>query len=160
MESLTGVWHLCSWSAVWGCEFEGTVDEFLYQDAAAPLSQSDDAGKVDGSTLTIESSGEFSQAGRGQAPVLTYDEGGIQISGVAEFGGTISEVGGLGYLLCRNLPMWATPADPVAQTRLRWDDKDTKVCDAVRLVDGRLVRTICVVTDECYGDRVVLVYER
>lgn len=155
-----GVWRLVSWSAVWAYQFEGTVNEFLYQDPTAPLPEVNDAGDVRGSTLTIDAAGAFFQAGQCDAPILTYDGEGIQVSGVPEFGGRIHEEGERGYLLCQGIPRWATPKDEAAQTRLRWDNGDIKVCDSIRLVGNRLLRTICVVTDECYGDRIVLVYEQ
>jgi len=68
---------------------------------------------------------------------------------MAGFGGIVREDNGRGYLLTA-----ATAG------RLRLDDGDTRICDSARVVGGRLVRTICVITDECYGDRVVLVYDR
>lgn len=151
MEAFAGTWHLCSWSAVWAVEFEGSADEFLYQDPVEPLPRPDDAGEVRGPTLLISSDGRFSQAGVCDHPVLTYDEDGVQVSGVAEFGGVIREEAGRGYLLT------GAVADP---RRLRYDRGDTRVCDSARLEGGRLVRSICVITDECYGDRIVLVYDR
>jgi hypothetical protein len=151
MEPLAGTWQLCNWSAVWTVEFEGSSDEFLYQDPVEPLARVDDAGEVRGTTLLISPNGRFSQAGECDRPVLTYDAEGVQVSGVAEFGGVIREDGERGYLL----------TDAVAEaSRLRYDDGDTRICDSVRVEGERLVRTICVITDECYGDRVVLVYNR
>lgn len=149
MEAFSGAWRLGHWSAVWAVEFEGPADEFLYQDPADPLARPEDDGEVRGSTLTIGLDGSFSQAGECDRPVLTYDEHGIQVSGMAGFGGVVREDNGRGYLLTA-----ATAG------RLRLDDGDTRICDSARVVGGRLVRTICVITDECYGDRVVLVYDR
>src|SRR5215510_6480415 len=103
METLAGVWRLGSWSAMWAYEFEGTANEFLYQDPTVPLVRADDAGAVHGSTLTIDSGGEFSQAGQCDAPILTYDGEGVQVTGVAEFGGTVCEDGSRAYLLRREL---------------------------------------------------------
>ncbi len=157
MEALTGTWRLTSWSAVWAYEFDGPPEEFLYQDPAIALPRTDDAGEVQGSILAISADSGFSQFGQCDRPVLTYDEEGVQVTGVAEFGGIVREDGGRGYLLRREVQ---SPAAQNASTRLRCDDGDTRVCDSARVLGGRLVRTICVVTDECYGDRVVLVYER
>ena len=145
MEAFAGKWELGYWSAVWAVEFEGLADEFLYQDPAHPLDRSDDAAEVHGSTLTIGPNGGFSQAGECDRPVLTYDEHGIQVSGVAAFGGVVREDRGRGFLLTA-----------AAAGRLRVDQGDTRICDSARVVDGRLVRTVCVITD----DRVVLVYNR
>ena len=157
MEALTGTWRLTSWSAVWAYEFDGPPEEFLYQDPAIALPRTDDAGEVRGSILAIGADGGFSQSGECDRPILTYDEEGVQVGGVAEFGGIVREDGERGYLLRREV---RSPAARTAPTRLRWDDGDTRVCDSIRVLGSRLVRAICVVTDECYGDRVVLVYER
>src|SRR5689334_19364636 len=110
MCDLAGVWRLASWSAVWAYEFDGSADDFLYQDPAAPLPRTDDAGPVGGSTLTIGPGGEFMQAGACDAPILTYDGDGLQAPGVAPFGGSIRLDGGRGYLLRGGRPGWATPA--------------------------------------------------
>lgn len=157
MEALAGTWRLSSWSAVWSYEFDGPQDDFLYQDPAAALPRIDDAGEVRGSTLAVSSDGGFSQSGQCDRPILTYDEEGVQVAGVAEFGGVVREDCGRGYLLRREV---RGPSTKIGLSRLRWEDGDTRVCDSIRVLGGQLVRTICVVTDECYGDRVVLVYDR
>jgi hypothetical protein len=154
METLAGTWLLSAWSAVWAYEFDRSADEFLYQDPITTLPRTDDAGEVRGSTLSIRADGGFSQEGRGDRPILTYDEEGVQVAGVAEFGGEVREDGGRGFLLPHATPSGVEPV------RLRWDDGDSRICDSARVIDGRLVRTICVMTDECYGDRVVLAYDR
>lgn len=153
MEAFAGTWRLCHWSAVWAVEFEGSPDEFLYQDPAGPLTRADDDSEVWGSTLSVDANGDFSQSGECDRPILTYDEQGVQVSGVANFGGVIRDDSGRGYLLVGAVA-------GISTGRLRCDDGDTRVCDSARVVGRRLVRTICVITDECYGDRVVLVYDR
>src|SRR5262245_46298324 len=141
MGSLAGTWQLCHWSAVWAVEFEGASDEFLYQDPADPLTQADDDGEVRGSALSVGANGAFSQAGECNRPVLTYDQDGVQVSGVAEFNGVLREEGGRHYLLTE-------AAGSAGTGRLRYDDGDTRVCDSARVIGGRLVRTVCVITDE------------
>jgi hypothetical protein len=156
MDALIGRWRLISWSAVWAFQFGGPSDEFLYQNPADALPRTDDAGEVRGSILAIGADGSFSQGGHCDRPILTYDEEGVQVAAVPSFGGVVREDGERGYLLGSEARGSASRNDP---GRLRWDDGDTRVCDSVRVLNGRLIRTICVVTDECYGDRVVLVYE-
>jgi hypothetical protein len=157
VEEFVGTWLLASWSAVWAYQFVGQPDEFLYQDPGAALPRTDDAGEVQGSALAIGADGSFTQTGRADRPILTYDEEGVQVSGVAEFGGLIREESGRGYLLRREAPKRTRSSDP---DQLRYDDGDTQVCDSARIIGGCLVRAMCVATDECYGDRVVLVYKR
>lgn len=154
MPAIAGTWRLASWSAVWAYEFDATADEFLYQDPLTGLPRTDDAGEVRGSTLAVGTDGSFSQTGQCDCPILTYDEEGVQVSGVANFGGVIREDRGRSYLLC------SRGSGSADSERLRYNDKDTQICDSARLIDSRLIRTMCVVTDARYGDRVILVYQR
>src|SRR5262245_21260833 len=147
MNMLANEWRLCSWSAVWAEELAGDAEEFLHQDPADPNLAASESGEVRGVTLTIQPSGEFTQAGQANAAVLTYDEQGVQVAGVALFSGTVRQEGDRWLLLCPELPRWATPKDPLAAQRLRWDDGDTKVCDSLQLVGEQLIRSLCVVTD-------------
>jgi hypothetical protein len=163
MKSTVGTWQLCFWSALWGHELpivENAVERFLYQEISVQFDEASTAGDASGSLLTIHENGRFCQHGQGSSPVLTYDTDGVQVAGVAEFDGQIHDEGERSFLISDKVPTWAIPKDLAAQMRIRYDDGDTKVCDSAKFLDGQLVRQISVVTDELYGDRIVLVYNR
>ena len=64
------------------------------------------------------------------------------------------------YFLPINLPSWAMPVDRESSIKLRYDDGDTKISDCIERQNERLIRTVSVVTDELYLDRVIIVYQR
>ncbi|WP_221645468.1 hypothetical protein, partial [Nostoc sp. UCD120] len=59
-----------------------------------------------------------------------------------------------------DLVSWAVPSDEVNKKKLRYDDGDTKIADSIEVQGEQLIRTISVVTDELYLDRVIIVYKK
>ena len=131
-------------------EWLNGFDEALVE-AAQPTS---------GLKLAIAPGGSFAEEASGQPDVNWFDEEGVQ-SDVLPFGGTIVESGEVSYFLPVSIPNWATPTDGKYGTAvLRYDDGDTKIANNIRIRTGKLVRTVNVVTDELYLDRVVIIYQR
>ncbi len=160
---LAGVWDLYHWAFTSMLELpipedgseDSSVTDFLHQETAPELGEPE---AVSGSSLIIREDDTYQQTGTASAPLLTYDSKGIQISGIAEFGGFVKHEGNRSYLFCPDVPAWATPKDSVAKGRLRYDDRVTKICDFLVLKDRHLVRTMNVVTDGQYAESIVLFY--
>jgi hypothetical protein len=114
-----------------------------------------------GLTLSIARDGGFSEERTGAAAVPWFDADGVLEHQAVPFAGTATPVGEMLYLRLVETKSWATPTEGrYAPALLRYDDEDTKVSDALTLAGDRLVRTMNVVTDELYLNRVVLLYAR
>ena len=133
------------------------VDNWLYGSSHEQLTR---AMPAEGLTLHIESDSTFTERRHGQPNVPWFDAEGVLDTDVTPFDGLVRMEGRTGYLLLATPIRWAIPRDRVRKTRIRYEDGDTTICDKVELVDGRLVRTVSVVTDELYLERNVLVYRR
>lgn len=120
------------------------------------------AKPVSGLVLTIEMArGTFTEKVRGNPAIAWYDAEGVLTEKVWPFDGTIACNTQGAYLRPQEVPWWAIPLDfRYQEAILRYDDCDTRIADNLRVVDGRLVRTVNIVTDDTYLDRVVIVYER
>jgi hypothetical protein len=118
------------------------------------------AKATSGMTLSIAADGTFTERVSGKPDVYWFDEEGV-LADVTPFDGLIVHNVQGSYLRPLNIAKWAIPVDGrYGLAVLRYDDGDTKISDCVRSSDGRLIRTINVVTDELYLDRIVIVYER
>jgi hypothetical protein len=121
-----------------------------------------DARPTSGLILTIETTaGTFTERLTGDPLVEWFDAEGVLTQGVSPFDGTFISNAQGAYLCPQDVPKWAAPvAGRYGEAILRYDDGDTKIADSLRVVEGRLVRTVNVVTDELYLNRVVIIYER
>lgn len=120
------------------------------------------AKPVSGLVLTIETArGTFTEKVRGNPAIVWYDAQGVLMEKVWPFDGTIVCNTHGAYLRPHDEPWWAMPVDGrYGEAILRYDDLDTRIADHLRVVGGRLIRTVNIVTDDTYLDRVLIVYER
>ncbi len=115
---------------------------------------------TEGLTLTISSDGKFFEAITGTPKVYWFDFEGVLQSEVIPFNGHLSFYDSKAFLLLDEPISWAVPSDEVNKKKLRYDDGDTKIADSIELQGSQLIRTISVVTDELYLDRVIIVYKK
>lgn len=114
---------------------------------------------VDGLVLHIDPSGGFTEQKHGNPPICWFDSEGVQTSEVEPFNGVLSIHADAAYLLSASVQNWAKAVEGrYGPAVLRYDDGDTKICDRIERVGNELLRTINVVTDELYLDRVLIVY--
>ncbi|MDE0854959.1 MAG: hypothetical protein OSA97_11125 [Nevskia sp.] len=119
------------------------------------------AKPTSGLTMTIKPDGQFVERLSGTPAVYWFDEEGVLQEEVTPFSGMVVDTEQASYLCPASIPKWATPVSGRYGTAvLRYDDGDTKISDAVRRIGHQLVRTVNVVTDELYLDRVVILYQR
>jgi hypothetical protein len=115
---------------------------------------------TEGLTLTISSDGKFFEERTGEPKVYWFDREGVLESEVIPFNGHLSFYDSKAFLLVDDLISWAVPSDEVSKKKLRSDDGDTKIADSIEVQGEQLIRTISVVTDELYLDRVIIVYKK
>lgn len=113
-----------------------------------------------GLTLTIASDGRFEEEKTGHPQVYWFDRESVLLSEVTPFQGYLSFHETNIYLIPADLPSWAIPVDRESGMKLRYDDGDTKISDCIERQNERLIRTVSIVTDELYLDRVIIVYQR
>jgi hypothetical protein len=113
-----------------------------------------------GLRLEIRPDARFTEQMSGQPAVYWFDEEGV-LTDVAPFDGHLVETDQGLYLRPDEISEWAMPTEgEYGQAVLRLDDGDTKISDNLRLNNGYLLRTVNVVTDELYLDRILIVYTR
>ncbi len=113
-----------------------------------------------GLEFEITPDGRFTEQITGKANVMWFDAEGV-LTEVTPFGGTVVSNDQGVYLIPDDVPNDARPIDGrYGKAILRLDDGDTKICDGLCLLNDHLVRTVNVVTDELYLNRVVIVYTR
>src|SRR5262245_59393032 len=121
----------------------------------------ENAKPTSGLVLSINPDGSFTERVSGNPEVYWFDTEGILTDEVMPFNGTTfkSELGA--YIRPLSIPRWATPVEGrYGKCVLRHDDGDTKITDNLRVIDEHLIRTVNVVTDELYLDRIVIKYKR
>jgi hypothetical protein len=116
---------------------------------------------VSGLELKISLEGRFAESLTGLPEVYWFDVEGVLSNEVAPFNGTLVSIDRLIYLQPDDIPSWSVHAqNRYGDAILRYDDGDTKICDSLCLKGDRLLRTVNVVTDELYTDRVLIVYAK
>ncbi|MCE2595823.1 hypothetical protein K6Y31_13505 [Motilimonas cestriensis] len=115
---------------------------------------------VNGLTLTIADNGAFTEVKTGKLSITWYDQEGVLESEVEPFNGTLVLKGEGAFLVAEAIPNWAQPTANDYGVALRYDDGDTIIAEWLECIDNRLVRTVNVVTDELYLDRIVMVYQK
>ncbi len=113
-----------------------------------------------GLTLRIDSEGNFTEKKDGNPEIEWFDSEGVLEPEVIPFDGVIKIDGSGAYIVPKQIPSWAEPSKIEYGVILRYDDSDTKICDRIEKIDGKLIRTMSVVTDELYLNRVVIVYKK
>ncbi|WP_028102208.1 hypothetical protein [Pseudoduganella violaceinigra] len=114
-----------------------------------------------GMKLEVAPDGRFSEHLTGQPSVTWFDVEGVLCNSVVPFNGALRRNDEGIYLQPDDIPSWSEHlAANYGNAILRYDDGDTKISDFLRMKDGRLLRTVNVVTDELYTDRVLIAYAR
>lgn len=162
--AVIGTWSLVSASDVENGQLPvegwqpGDVSEWLFNEDSNEL-----IGKVkpqSGLKLRISTDDTFAEIKTGEPRFLCYDRDGVQEDRIIPFAGIVNYEGADGYLLLEEPSEEAISFDPVRAFRARCDDGDTVICDKVRLRDDLLVRTVSVVTDELYTERMLFIFGR
>ncbi|MEL6929450.1 MAG: hypothetical protein AAFO95_12540 [Cyanobacteria bacterium J06600_6] len=111
-----------------------------------------------GLTLTITKTG-FQEERTGNPDIQWFNTRG-ELSDVQPFEGTVSFHGSKVYLIANNIPKWSKPSSKQGQKKYRYADGDTTISETVEIRADEMVRTMNVVTDLIYFDRVILIYQR
>jgi hypothetical protein len=113
-----------------------------------------------GLRLEIRPDARFTEVMNDKPEMHWFDAEGV-LDDVAAFDGSFVETEQGLYLRPDEISEWAMPTEgQYGQAVLRLDDGDTKISDNLRLSDDYLLRTVNVVTDELYLDRILIVYKR
>ena len=110
--------------------------------------------------IRILPDGRFTQCFSGQPIIEWYDQGGVLDHPVNAFDGWTFRDHERIYFNTDTKPEWSHQYSDADPKRCRYDDGDTTICDFAELVDDRLVRTLNVMTDDSYVNRVAIVYVR
>lgn len=108
-------------------------------------------------TLTIDANATLTEARTRALKLAWYDCEGVLDEQVTPFDGIVVIESDQMYL---HLEAPICGASVVRNTRVRYDDGDTIICDRIERINDALVRTISVVTDELYLDRTILIYQK
>jgi len=119
----------------------------------------EDVKGTEGLKLVIAPDGKFKEIREGNPDVYWFSSEGVLEDEVMPFNGTVKNNEYGYFLIPKEVPTWATPKIEYGVI-LRYDDGDTKISDQIFQHEGNLVRTINVVTDEAYLDRIVIVYNK
>ncbi|MBW4579077.1 MAG: hypothetical protein KME42_05810 [Tildeniella nuda ZEHNDER 1965/U140] len=158
-----GVWLLTAATAIddevdlEGLPAADQIDEWLYSTAYDLI---DEAEPVSGLKLTIHADGTFTEEKTGLLNLPWYDREGVLDEAVTPFSGILKTEENLMYLHLEEPISWATPEDTIREVRVRYDDGDTIICDRIEIISNQLVRTMSVVTDELYLNKVLLIYQK
>ena len=111
-----------------------------------------------GLTLTITPTDDFREQKQGEPDIKWFNAAGELSPNVLPFSGKLSRHNSKVYLIADNVPQWAqSPSKP---KRHRYADGDTTITDLLEIKANKLVRTVNVVTDLMYFDRVIIVYQQ
>ena len=165
-QNITGEWHLvASISIQPESHLEFLKDGPDHTGISNWLNGFDDklieeAQETSGLVLCIKQDGSFTEEVTGNPNVYWFNDEGCLVD-VAPFNGVLVETEQGFYLKPTNINEWAIPIEEAyGACVLRYDDGDTKITDHLRRVGEYLVRTVNVVTDEAYLDRVLIKYKR
>jgi hypothetical protein len=164
IESLGGTWILIGSTAIAATiEFSeeepnsSGVKDWLNGTAAELVDRIEPTA---GLTLSIDLSNQFTEVRVGEPQVSWFSSEGVLENEVIPFNGFVKFYRKIAYLTATAAPKWAVPAKAKYGAILRYDDGDTKICDRIELMGDKLIRTVNVVTDELYLDRIAIVYAR
>ena len=161
--SAVGVWLLTAAIAIddevdlEGLPAEDQIDEWLY---SAGYDLINEAELIAGLKLTIHADDTFTEEKTGLLNLPWYDREGVLDEAVTPFSGLLKTEENLMYLHPDEPTSWAIPEDTIREIRVRYDDGDTIICDRIEIVNNQLIRTMSVVTDELYLDKVLLIYQK
>ncbi len=124
-------------------------DTFGHASPVAPLT---------GLVLTVAPDLAFTEAG--DAHVDWFTDEGVLEPEAEPFDGRILTTSAGSFLLLHEAVAWAAPYNETDEVRLRLNDGDTAITDMVALQGDRLRRTVSVVTDGLYEERLLYDYTR
>ncbi len=158
---VVGIWQLVAAISI-DCEIPimdipahtSAIDAWLYGNSHQLIRQ---APLNYGLSLQINVDATFTETGTNTLSFTWFDAEGVLTEPAIPFDGVINLDGDDLYF---HATLSDGYTDPVRGHRVRYDDGDTIVCDRAKLVQHRLVRTMSVVTDELYGDRSILIYQK
>ena len=133
----------------------GQEDSFLEQ-----------AQQIEGLVLSIFPDGRFTEQVVSETKLADmeaswYDAEGVLLVQAEPFDGVLIQREQSAYLIPDMFAQSVRPDESQYGTAiLRYDDGDTKISDCVHLLGDHLIRTLNVVTDELYLDRVLFQYRR
>ena len=111
--------------------------------------------------MPIDPDGRFAESPTPEIEGNWFDVEGVLADGSEPMSGTLTLAGDRAWLQPDGIPRWSEHAlNRHGAAVLRYDDGDTKISDGLRLKEGRLLRTVNVVTDELYTDRQLVAYQR
>ena len=117
-----------------------------------------DITPAEGLTLTITKEGDFQEEKTAEPEIQWFNASGELSPDIQPFSGTLSEYHLKVYLIDNDAPHWSKSKSKPKKNR--YADGDTTIADMLEIRDEKLVRTVSVVTDEMYFDRVIIVYQR
>ena len=164
IESFVGTWQLIGSTSTKGeLAFidnrpdPNGVKNWLKGKAGELISQ---INSTSGLTLTINQNATFTEEKEGNPEVNWFSNEGVLESKVVPFDGKVKFQADEAYLYPNEISEWAKPRGRKYGIALRYNDGDTIIADNISLIDEKLVRTVNVVTDGMYFDRVVIVYAK
>lgn len=114
-----------------------------------------------GTSVQIEPDGRFAESPTSELKGNWFDVEGVLTDGSQAMDVKLEIAGETAWLQPTGIPKWSKHGlNRYGPAALRYDDGDTKISDALRLKEGRLLRTVNVVTDELYTDRQLIAYQR
>lgn len=165
-QNIEGEWHLIA-SASITSEVQFVNDEQPDPNGVANwLNGFDDsllesAKQTSGLVLSITPDGSFTERVTGKPEVYWFDVEGVFANEVTPFDGVTVKNEQGAYLKPVAVAKWAVAVEGrYGKCVLRYDDGDTKITDNLRIVEAHLIRTVNIVTDELYLDRVLIRYKR
>jgi hypothetical protein len=135
-------------------EYRRTYEHWLRGEDYANL---ENLTEVEGLRLEIEDAKIFSETKTGKPQIEWFDEEGVSVSNFKPFNGVYKIFDERAFLTLKEPSSLSFTLDP---ERIRYDDGDTKICDSLRIVNENLIRTISVITDELYTNRIILSYRK
>lgn len=154
IESLVGTWVLVGTVSITDelPEVQAPHDFWFSQ---PEIAQIDSIKPESGLELTIDKSGQFTETRIGSPNVYWFHEEGYLSDEVEPFSRIIKYDGDNSYLFPSSVRLDFNKND----NRLRVDG-DMEISERLDFIDGKLIRTVNVVTDAMYLDRVIMRYER
>lgn len=164
ISAFVGTWVLTGSTSIKGelAIVDGSPDPNGVEDwlNGSGLSLFETVDATSGLSIDIQPDGTFSEQKQGNPEIEWYDFEGV-LTEVEPFNGSLVANEQGVYLLADDAPEWRMPTEnEYGVAVLRYDDGDTKISDRLEKKDDLLIRTMNVVTDELYFDRIVIVYRR
>jgi hypothetical protein len=170
LEAVVGRWNVVGFASIEGevdffedeQEVENpdpyAIDRWLNGDTRDLAAEAQAAA---GLQLQIKSDGSYHEHSSGTTNLLCYDAEGVQTQDPGPSSGQLVSNGTHLYLRSNGTPPWSVPREGAhGPALLRLDDGGLKIADRIELMGDTLIRSLSIVTDELYLERIALVYRR